>query len=154
MISELTYRVSYTLITHRSVVTRTVSISATTQAERNASLSHSLLKKKKKLIFLLLHTAYCTGYRGAMGTCGYRTDVPQKSGFSSFRPRAPPCRPRRPAFGPGHANRTSPPAALRNCGAGRVFAPPAAKKGLPALRSGTERVLVSNKQTKTNKQGC
>ena len=55
--------------------------------------------------------------------------VPKNGVFSFFRPRAPPRRPRRPAFGPGHANRTSPPATLRNCGAERVFAPAAAKKG-------------------------
>ena len=53
----------------------------------------------------------------------------RKWGFSSFRPRAPPCRPHRLATGPRHVNRTSPPAAPRNCGAERVFAPPAAKKG-------------------------
>ena len=40
-------------------------------------------------------------------------------------PRAPVTPPPPRATGPGQVNRTSPPAALRNCGAERVFAPPA-----------------------------
>ena len=46
-----------------------------------------------------------------------------------FPPPRAPVTPPPPRVRPGHVNRTSPPAALRNCGAERVFAPPAAKKG-------------------------
>ena len=46
-----------------------------------------------------------------------------------FPPPRAPVTPPPPRVRPGHVNRTSPPAALRNCGAERVFAPPAARKG-------------------------
>ena len=52
-----------------------------------------------------------------------------KMGIFVFPPPRAPVTPPPPRVRPGHVNRTSPPAALRNCGAERVFAPPAARKG-------------------------